>query len=232
MDIILVPGLWLDADSWREVIPLLEDAGHHTLPLTMPGVGVPAPESSAVGMSDWVEAVVATIDDAEGPVVLVGHSGGGNVVWGAADARADRVDRVILIDTVPPPPGQGIGEFDVIDGVVPFPGWEHFPDEDVHDLAPAVRARTAPLTLSVPAAVPNDPIVLGDQGARFAVPVTLLMGGIDQAAFDSMIGQWGPFADEYRAIADAEVVRIGSGHWPQFSAPARLAALLLAAVSR
>ena len=33
MDIILVPGFWLDASSWEEVTPVLEAAGHRPTPL-------------------------------------------------------------------------------------------------------------------------------------------------------------------------------------------------------
>ncbi len=102
----------------------------------------------------------------------------------------------------------------------PSPGWDFFPDEDVSDLDESTRARTAPLTRSVPARVPTDAIALVNP-ARYRVPVTLLMGGLDQAAFEGMIDQWGAYAAEYRAIDDAEVVPIGSGHWPQFSVPER-----------
>ncbi|MCT1477373.1 alpha/beta fold hydrolase [Microbacterium sp. p3-SID336] len=231
MDIILIPGLWLDADSWSDVTPALERAGHRVHPLTMPGLGVAAPESSGIGIQDWIDAAVAAVDALPGEVVVVGHSGGGNVAWGVADARPDRVSRVIFVDTVPPPPGHGISEFELVDGVVPFPGWDFFPEEDVHDLDSETRARTAPLARSVPGRVPTDAIELTDT-ARHRVPVTLLMGGLDQAGFDEVITQWEPYADEYGAIADAEVVRIGSGHWPQFSVPERLAALLVAAVDR
>ena len=231
MDIILIPGLWLDADSWSDVTPALERAGHRVHPLTMPGLGVAAPESSGIGIRDWIDAAVAAVDALPGEVVVVGHSGGGNVAWGVAEARPDRVSRVIFVDTVPPPPGHGISEFELVDGVVPFPGWDFFPEEDVHDLDSETRARTAPLARSVPGRVPTDTIELTDT-ARHRVPVTLLMGGLDQAGFDEVIAQWGPYADEYGAIADAEVVRIGSGHWPQFSVPERLAALLVAAVDR
>ena len=38
-------------------------------------------------------------------------AGGGNVAWGAADRRVDRVGRVILVDTLPPTPGGMIWEF-------------------------------------------------------------------------------------------------------------------------
>lgn len=231
MDIILIPGLWLDAASWNDVSADLERAGHRVHPLTMPGVGSPAADSAAIGIADWVDAAVAAVDGLPGPAVVVGHSGGGNVAWGVADARPDRVSRVVFVDTVPPAPGFGISEFEVVDGVVPFPGWDFFPAEDVSDLDDETRARTAPLALDVPGRVPTDPIGLSDP-ARYDVPITLLMGGMDRAAVEAVLDQWGPYADEFRAIKDAEVVRIGSGHWPQFSVPTRLAVLIDEAARR
>jgi len=224
MDIILVPGLWLDASSWDSVAPALEAAGHHTTALTLPGVGDPADASADLGMSDWVDAVVTQIDANPGPVVLVGHSGGGNVVWGAADARPDRVVRVIFVDTVPPPPGSGISEFPVVDGVIAFPGWDFFPEEDVHDLDAEARTRTLPLTKTVPARIPTDPIAL--TGDRHRVAVTMLMGSLSQEELEAQIDQWGEYGEEYRAIDDVSVKKIGSGHWPQFSVPDRLATLI------
>ena len=228
MDVILVPGLWLDAASWDAVLPALRAAGHRVHPLTLPGVGEPA---SDIGIADWVDAVASRVDEFDAPVALVGHSGGGNVVWGATDARPERIARVVFVDSVPPAPGRGISEFEVVDGVVPFPGWDHFPDEDVYDLDDAIRARTAPLALSVPARVPTDPISLTDP-RRYTVPVTLLMGGLDQAAFEQAISEWGPYAEEFGAIEDAEVVKLGTGHWPQFSKPDVLAQEIVAALDR
>ncbi|MFJ4175713.1 alpha/beta fold hydrolase [Microbacterium sp. NPDC089696] len=230
MDIILIPGLWLDADSWTDVTADLERAGHTVHALTMPGVGAAVEESADIGIADWVTSGVSAVDAVGGPVVVVGHSGGGNVAWGVADARPDAVSRVVFVDTVPPPSGFGISEFAVVDGVIPFPGWDFFPMEDVDDLDEETRARTAPLTQSVPAKVPTDPIAL--DGGRHRVPVTLLMGGLDEDTLRSELEQWGPYGAEFTAIADAEVVRIGSGHWPQFSVPNRLAELIDAAVTR
>ena len=229
MDVILVPGLWLDASSWDDITPALAAAGHVPHPVTMPGVGAPGDESADIGISDWVDAVVAEIDALPGPVALVGHSGGGNVVWGAADARPERVARVVFVDTVPPFDGGRISEFAVVDGVVPFPGWDFFDDEDVADLDAETRQRTAALTHSVPARVPTDPIALRGSG-RHGVPVTILSGGMDEAAFRAAVTQWGRYGDEFGAISDAEVVRLGTGHWPQFSDPQGLASALVAAL--
>ena len=102
MDVLLIPGLWLDASSWRDVVPTLEQAGHRVRALTMPGVGAAASDSSNIGIEDWIDALVAEIDATEGDVVLVGHSGGGNVAWGAADRRPERVARVVFVDTIAP----------------------------------------------------------------------------------------------------------------------------------
>jgi len=231
MDIILIPGLWLDASSWDDVTPALERAGHTVHALTMPGVGVAATESSQIGIADWVDAVVAEIDAIDWQVVVVGHSGGGNVAWGAADARPHRIARVVFVDTVPPPDGQGISEFEVVDGVIPFPGWDSFDDPEIWDLSENVRAGAAARALSVPAKVPTDPIRLVDE-RRHQVPVTLLSGGQTEEEFRATITQWGPWADEFNAIEHAEVVKLGTGHWPQFSQPDALAQAIVAAVAR
>ncbi len=229
MDVILIPGLWLDASSWDDVVPVLRAAGHLPHALTLPGLGAPADDSAQIGIADWVDAVTARIDQIDGPIALVGHSGGGNVAWGAADARPERVGRVVFVDTLPPHPGGRISEFPVVDGVVPFPGWDFFDDEDVHDLDESIRSATAPLTRSVPARVPTDEIVLRD-ARRFDIPVTLLMGQLDDPTLRSLVTQWGPFGEEFLAIAQAEVVRLGSAHWPQFTQPRRLAEAIVTAV--
>jgi pimeloyl-ACP methyl ester carboxylesterase len=227
MDIILIPGLWLDASVWDDVVPPIIAAGHRVHPLTMPGVGAPA---SDIGIADWVAAVVSKVDELGGPVVVVGHSGGGNVAWATADARPEKVARVVFVDTVPPAPGRGISDFEIVDGVVPFPGWEFFPDEDVHDLDAQTRARTAPLAKSIPARVPSDPLQLTDE-RRFGVPATLLMGSYDQQELEAELADWGPYGEEYESIRDVTVTKIGSGHWPQYSVPQRLGELIVQAVA-
>ena len=105
----------------------------------MPGLGAPASDSAGIGIADWVQAVADEIDAAEGPVAVVGHSGGGNVAWGAADARPGRVARVVLVDTAVPHDGGVISEFEIEDGVIPFPA------------GTSSTTRTSPTSTSPPA---------------------------------------------------------------------------------
>lgn len=231
MDIILVPGLWLDASSWDDVVPVLHDAGHHTHPLTLPGTGTPADQSSHIGIADWVAAVVAQIDDLPGEVVVVGHSGGGNVAFGALDARPDRVAHLVLVDTVPPPDGATISEFDVVDGVIPFPGWESFDEPDIADIDEPTRQVWAARALSVPARVPTDPIHFHDLRRR-SRPVTILSGANDEAALRAMLEQWPAWGGEFNAMEDMRVVHLGTGHWPQFTQPVALGQAIVDAISR
>ncbi len=234
MHIILVPGLWLDASSWGEVTPALEAAGHRTHPLTMPGVGAPASSSSTIGIAEWIAATVAEFDALDGPVALVGHSGGGNVVYGAVDARADRVAHVVFLDTFPPGPGGTISEFPVTDGVIPFPGWDFFDDSDVADLDPQTREAAAARAKSVPERVPTDPIVLADERRR-SVPATIITNTVPAAQIREIIAAAPAWASELAALEHLDIVELVSagratGHWPQFSRPGAVAEAILGAI--
>src|SRR5215213_7807527 len=115
MDIILVPGLWLTARSWDDVVPRLEDAGHTTHPLTLPGMEALDADRSGVARQDHVDAVVAAIDATEGDpkVLLVGHSMGGVLAWAAADARLHRTAGVVFLASEPGIPEESESMFPV-----------------------------------------------------------------------------------------------------------------------
>src|SRR5436309_2103708 len=132
MHIILIPGFWLDASSWDAVAPALEDDGHQVHALTLPGLESAGAERARIGLRDHIDAVVSAIDRIDEPVVLVGHSGGGAIAHAAADARPDRVARVVYVDSGPLGPGGVINdELPVVDGEIPLPDWSAFSDEDL-----------------------------------------------------------------------------------------------------
>ncbi|MEQ6898223.1 alpha/beta fold hydrolase [Microbacterium sp. KR10-403] len=229
MDVILVPGLWLDASSWDGVVPALERAGHTPHALTMPGVGEPASVAAHIGFDDWVATVVAEIDRCDAPAAVIGHAAGANAAWAAADARADHVAHVFFVDSVPPASGFGVSDFPARDGVVPFPGWEYFDGADIADLDD--ETRDAVNLGSVPMRVPTDAVELSNP-ARRDIPVTLLSGRQDEVSLRTELARWGPWEDELARIRNVEVVHLDTGHWPQLSEPSALADAIVRALDR
>src|SRR5690554_6508218 len=140
MDIILIPGFWLDGDSWNNVTSPLTDAGHTVHPLALPGLESRDADRSGIGLRDHVDAVVSVVDSFEHPVVLVGHSGGGAIAHAVADARPDRIARVVYVDSGPLGHGDCINDELPAEGDdVPLPDWHVFEDADLTDLDDELR---------------------------------------------------------------------------------------------
>lgn len=201
----------------------------------MPGVGAPAAESAEIGIADWVAATVAEIDRHDGPVVVVGHSGGGNVAYGAVDARPERVSHLVLLDTFPPSDGGTIWEFPVVDGVIPFPGWEFFDDAEIADLDAQKKTDAAARAKSVPERVPTDPLQLTDERRR-AVPATMITGTVPEAEIREYVRQSPEWAAELASLQQLDIIQLNgegeaTGHWPQFSQPGAVAEAILRSIA-
>lgn len=174
VNIILVPGLWLDASSWDRVVPALRAAGHSAHPVTLPGLESVDADRSDIGLQDHVEAVIAEVDAMNGPVVLVGHSAGGAIVHAVVDARPDRIERAIYVDAGPLGPGQVVNdELPVVNGEIPLPEWHMFEDEDLIDLTDELRDEFRTRAIPSPVGVATDPQRLEDP-RRYDVPATVI----------------------------------------------------------
>lgn len=232
MDIILVPGFWLDASSWAEVTPPLVAAGHRVYPLTLPGLeSVDAPRAG-IGLRDHIDAVVAAIDTIDEPVILVGHSGGGAIIHGAIDARPDRVTRAVYVDSGPLGEGGVINDELPTEGDdVPLPAWDVFEDEDLVDLDDELRAAFRARAIPQPWGVASDPQRLHDE-RRYDVPATVIACEIPAAQLLAWIAAGHPYMAELARVTDVEYEDLPTGHWPQFTRPAELGAAILAAVDR
>lgn len=232
MDIILVPGFWLDASSWSDVTPPLVAAGHRAVPLTLPGLEARDAPRAGIGLRDHINAVVAAVDGADQPVVLVGHSGGGAIIHGAVDARPDRVARAIYVDSGPLAEGGVINDELPADGDdVPLPPWEGFEDADLTDLDDGLRAMFRARAVPEPKGVAYDPQHLHDE-RRYGVPATVIACEFPSAVLKEWIDAGHPYVAELARIRDVEYVDLPTGHWPQFTRPADLGAAILAAVDR
>ena len=229
MDLILIPGFWLDASSWSGVTPALEAAGHTVHPLTLPGMESMDADRSTITLQHHIDAVIAVVDGLPDAVVLVGHSGGGAIAWAVADARPDRIARIVYVDSGPLPHGGVINdELPSEAGEVPLPDWSvfegelaDFTDEQLADF----RARAIPQ----PEHVTSDQQVLSDE-RRYAVPSTVITTTFPEAQLREMLAQGHPYFAELAKVENFEVVELPTSHWPQFTKPKELSEAIVAAV--
>jgi pimeloyl-ACP methyl ester carboxylesterase len=233
MDIILVPGLWLDGSSWDEVVPVLEQAGHRTHALTLPGMESNDADRSEITLRDHVGAVIEVIDSidpGEGRVVLVGHSAGGAIAHAAVDARPDRVARVVYVGGFPTGDGDALADgYPAENGEVPLPDWSDFEDEELVDLDAQARAEFRERAIPSPEHVTRDPQQLVDE-RRYDVPVTVIATEFTSEMLRQWIEQGLAPVREFTRIRDVEYVDLPTGHWPQFTRPEELGRAILASL--
>jgi pimeloyl-ACP methyl ester carboxylesterase len=232
---VLVHGAWGGAWIWRRVLGPLRAAGHEVHAVTLTGDGERAHLRRAdISLQEHIDDVLGLIDAEElRDIVLVGHSYGGMVITGVADALLARgtvhVERLVYVDAMVPLPGEGWGA-------------GHPPD--------IVQARLAAARAHGNALPPPDPIDFGltdDDRAwllRRQVPHPFAMYRVP-LHFDG--ARWAAlprtFVDctqpAYRTI-DAmrvrvrsqpgwRIVAIATGHCPMVSAPQALVDALLRA---
>jgi pimeloyl-ACP methyl ester carboxylesterase len=230
MDVILVPGFWLDASSWDAVLPALRGAGHTPHALTLPGLESVDADRSGIGLRDHVDAVIRKVDELPGKVVLVGHSGGGAVIHAVVDARPDRVAKAIYVDSGPLGDGGVINdEFQADGDSIPLPSWDVFEPEDLVDLDDALREGFRAKAIPQPVRVATDAQKLSDS-RRYDVPVTIIACEFPSSMLLEFIEKGHPFTAELAKIRTVEYVDLPTGHWPQFTKPAELAQVLVEAI--
>jgi pimeloyl-ACP methyl ester carboxylesterase len=232
MDIILVPGLWLHGSSWDAVTPTLEKAGHRVRALTLPGMESKDADRSGITLADHIDAVVAAIDEADGPVLLVGHSAGSGIAHVAVDARPDRVARAVHVGGFPSADGDSLlGGLPAENGEVAMPDWAAMGEEaNVVDFHEERLARFYADAIPVPERVVTDKVRLSDDERRYDVPVTSVCPEYtaDQAREWVKEGH----VSELAKTREVEYVDLGGGHWPQFTQPDNLARAILDAADK
>ena len=225
MDIVLVPGLWLNASTWDDVVPLLEQAGHRAHPLTLPGMESKDADRAGITLADHVAAVVEAIDSAEGKVLLVSHSAGCGIAHAATDARPDKVARQVHVGGFPSADGDNLLGLEAENGEVQMPDWKEMgEDANVKDFSEEQLARFYADAVPVPERVIKDPVQLSDE-RRYDVPVTEICPEYSVAELEEWMK--GGHLPELEKIKDKEYVDIGGGHWPQLTQPKSLAEAIL-----
>jgi pimeloyl-ACP methyl ester carboxylesterase len=145
-----------------------------------------------------------------------------------ADARPDRVARVIYVDSVPVGDGRPINdELPVENGEVPLPDWGLFDDEDLFDLDDGLRAAFRERAIPSPVHVTQDRQRLSDD-RRYDVPITVIACEFPSAMIREWIEGGHPYVQELAKIRDVAYVDLPTGHWPQFTKPQELGRAIVA----
>jgi pimeloyl-ACP methyl ester carboxylesterase len=225
-EFVLVPGAWLGAWAWDDVVVGLRSAGHRAHPLTLSGLadkqGVPA------GQQTHVRDIVDEIERRDlRDVVLVGHSYSGIPVGQAAERIGDRLSRAVFVDSEVP-----------IDGKSFASGWYEGPaaleasiaknggfwqplsaaDYDGQGLTDEQIARIVGGSTPHPGATLTEPAVM--ERSIGELPVTYIKCLLDSPEPSTTVA-------ELLRSERWRLVTMDTGHWPMFSQPRELARILL-----
>ncbi|TDC51428.1 alpha/beta hydrolase [Actinomadura sp. KC345] len=238
---VLVPGYWLGAWAWDEVAAALREAGHDVHAMTPAGQGERAREATpATGVGTQVDDLVQVIEDGGlERVVLVAHSGANMAATGAADRIPGRIARLVYVDTGPMPSGMAGIDFHDPEARaelekqvaeqgggwrIPVPPFDPEADPDNlagltagHLAAMRERGTPQPFGTATQALTRSDPLP--------ATPRTLIASTIPLAAVKEM-GEQGHPVFSVMTGPGWTYRELPTGHWPMFSRPRDLAALL------
>ena len=240
---VLVGGAWLGAWAWQDVTKWLREQGHEVYPLSLTGLGDRVHLASpSVDLETHIADIVNTLASEDlHDVILVGHSYASVPVAGAADRARDRIARLVYVDTAPIPDGMNLLETyppeaqEMIRQQVaergdgwswPMPTWDEIAamngagSDLPGDQERMVRARSAPH----PFGTYTQPLRLTRPDAE-PLPKLGILCSFTEAQMRQMIEAGHPWG---RGLTGPEwrFVELPTGHWPMFSEPERLAAIL------
>ena len=240
---VLVGGAWLGGWCWQPIARQLRDHGHDAYPVTLTGLGerehLARPE---IDLNTHITDVVNLIEFEDlRNIVLLGHSYAGLVVTGVADRVPNHISQLVYLDTGPIPNGTALIET--------FPtearrhieqqveesgdGWR-FPVPPQEELATfgsleglddarleVLRSRA----VDQPFGTFTQPLRL-ENPAREVLPKVGILCSFSLEEVQAIIASGNPV---FREMANPtwRFVELPTGHYPMFSRPNDLAALLL-----
>jgi pimeloyl-ACP methyl ester carboxylesterase len=221
--IILVPGFWLGAWAWDEVAAALRDVGHDVTALTLPGLESADADRSSITFADHVDAISEAVTAAARPVVLAVHSGAGAPGYAVTDRIPERIAAMVYVDTGPAKGALDPG-FDALEK--PLPSREELAAEEnltglTEQQLETFRRRAIPepgAALRGSAALTND--------ARLLVPSTVICTGFPSDQYKAAIEKGYAFVAGLGELRDVTYVDLPTSHWPMWSRPQELAAII------
>ena len=220
--IVLVPGFWLGAWAWDEVVPPLRAEGLDVTALTLPGLESRDADRSSITLSDHVDAICDAVRAAGRPVVLAVHSGTGFSGYAATDRIPELIATMVYVDSAP-----GKGALDPgLEGDKEF-NWEELAaEENLDGLAEEQLETFRQRAVPEPGGVLREELELTND-ARLDLPTTMLCTGFpsEQIRKAAVEHDWAWLAG-VRELRNITWLDLPTSHWPMWSRPKDLAEIL------
>ena len=222
--IVLVPGFWLGAWAWDDVVASLRADGHDVTAITLPGLKSADADRSAITLSDHIEAICQAVAAKGVPAVVAVHSGAGVPGYAASDRIPDQLAAMVYVDSGPAASALD-SAFDATE--LPLPSWpeleaggsslEGLSDEQLA----AFRERAVP----EPGAALRETPRLADE-RRLGVPSTVVCSSMSSDQIKAAVEAGHPWVGELAGLRSVSYVDLPTGHWPMWSRAAELAIIL------
>jgi pimeloyl-ACP methyl ester carboxylesterase len=221
--IILVPGFWLGAWAWDEVAAALRADGHDVTAVTLPGLESPDADRSSITLADHVDAICEAVTAAGRPVVLAVHSGAGVPGYAVSDRLPEQIAAMVYVDSGP---ATGALDPDLTAAEVPLPSREELEKEEnleglTEEQLETFRRRAVP---EPGAALRERPELTND--ARLDVPSTVVCTGFTSEQIKDAVKEGYAWLGGLAELRDVTYVDLPTSHWPMWSRPQELAALI------
>jgi len=221
--IILVPGYWLGAWAWDEVAAALRPDGYDVRALTLPGLEAADADRSAITQLDHVAAICDAVRAAPAPVVLAVHSASGFAGYAASDRVPERIAAMVYVDSGP---GKGASDAEFSGVEFPLPSAEKLAEEENLDgLSDEQLATLRRRAVPVPGGVLREAIELRNV-ARLDIPTTVICTGYSSEQYQDAVKEGYAWVAGFRELRDVTWVDLPTSHWPMWSRPRELAAII------
>jgi pimeloyl-ACP methyl ester carboxylesterase len=242
---VLVGGAWLGAWAWRDVTTRLRAHGHEVYPLSLTGLGDREHLASPSINLDTHVADIVTLLTSEDlrDVILVAHSYSTMPVTVAVDRAADRIGQVVYVDTSPRPNGTAFFDGyrsplrekveeqvkELGDGWRwPMPSFDELENAYGASMAGVTEAQRAYLRAHAsdqPFGTFTQPMTLTRPASAEPLPKLGVLCSFTEAELRELIVAGHPWGIGMQG-PEWRFVDLPTGHWPMFSRPAELAAIL------
>jgi pimeloyl-ACP methyl ester carboxylesterase len=221
--IILVPGFWLGAWAWDEVAGILRADGHDVTALTLPGMASVDEDRSAITFDDHVDAIIAALEAAGQPAVLVVHSAAGFSGYVASDRVPERIAAMVYVDTAPGKPPLDASQ----EGDKPLVWEELAAEENLTGLSETQLATFRERAVPVPGGVLRGEYTFRND-ARRDIPSTIIATGFsarDYRTYAAEHPEWA-FLAGIPDLHDITWIDLPTSHWPMWSKPGDIARII------